>query len=238
LPGPPDSEKSVIIKAIIVALTLSNPNDVTFSLVDLKGGAAFTRFKNMKQVVNFGINNEDALNILKDVQKKMNDDYQKIVDDGFEDVVEAGISKRHFLIIDEAADIAGDNTSMEILTDIVRKGRGAGYYVIYATQYPSKEAIPMQIKRNIPARLCFVLDSSSASMTVLDGPGAENLPEVPGRGIYKEVKQTIIQTPFMSNSQIDDLIRPYIIDKGAKFNEQVKRETRKNTLIIKETGLS
>jgi S-DNA-T family DNA segregation ATPase FtsK/SpoIIIE len=230
--------KSVIIKAIIVALTLSKPNDVTFSLVDLKGGAAFTRFKNMKQVVNFGINNEDALKILKDVQRKMNDDYQKIVDAGFEDVTEAGISKRHFLIIDEAADIAGDNACMDILTDIVRKGRGAGYYVIYATQYPSKEAIPMQIKRNIPARLCFVLDSSSASMTVLDGTGAENLPEIPGRGIYKEVKQTIIQTPFMSNSQIDELIRPYIIDKGAKFNEQVKRETRKNTLVIKETGLS
>lgn len=230
--------KSVIIKAIIVALTLSNPNDITFSLVDLKGGAAFTRFKKMKQVINFGINNEDAFKILQDVQQKMNDDYSKIVDAGFEDVIEAGISKRHFLIIDEAADLAGDKDSMEILTDIVRKGRGAGYYVIYATQYPSKEAIPMQIKRNIPARLCFVLDSSTASMTVLDGPGAENLPEIPGRGIYKEVKQTIMQTPFMSNALIDELIKPFIIDKGVKHIEQVKRETRKNTLVIKETGLS
>jgi S-DNA-T family DNA segregation ATPase FtsK/SpoIIIE len=230
--------KSVIIKAIIVALTLSKPDDVTFSLVDLKGGAAFTRFKNMKQVVNFGINNKDAFKILEDVQQKMNDDYEKIVDRGFEDVLEAGISKRHFLIIDEAADLAGDKDSMEILTDIVRKGRGAGYYVIYATQYPSREAIPMQIKRNIPARLCFILDSSTASMTVLDGAGAENLPEIPGRGIYKEVKQSIIQTPFMSNSLIDELIKPHIIDKGAKFNEQIKRETRKNTLVIKETGLS
>lgn len=230
--------KSVIIKAVIVALTLSNPNDVSFSLVDLKGGAAFTRFKNMKQVVNFGLNNEDAFKILKDVQDKMNKDYEKIVEAGFEDVSEAGISKRHFLIIDEAADLAGDKDSMGILTDIVRKGRGAGYYVIYATQYPSKEAIPMQIKRNIPARLCFVLDSATASMTVLDGSGAEHLPEIPGRGIYKEVKQTIIQTPFMSNSLIDDLIKPYIIDKGVKHNEQVKRETRKNTLVIKETGLS
>jgi S-DNA-T family DNA segregation ATPase FtsK/SpoIIIE len=230
--------KSVIIKAIITALTLTKPNDVTFSLIDLKGGSAFARFKNMKQVMNFGTDNKEAFEILKDVQEKMNQDYKKIVDGGFEDVSEAGVSKRHFLIIDEAADIAKDKECMEILTDIVRKGRGAGYYVIYATQYPSAEAVPMQIKRNIPARLCFVLDSSMASMTVLDGAGAENLPEIPGRGIYKKVKQTIIQTPFMKNTLIDDLIKPYTIDRGGKPIEPIKREARKNTIVIEETGLS
>ncbi|WP_051591051.1 FtsK/SpoIIIE domain-containing protein [Bacillus sp. UNC438CL73TsuS30] len=129
--------KSVIMKIIITSLILSKPNDVLFSLIDLKGGPAFARFKNCKQVVNFGVDNKDALKILIDVQKKMNQDYKKIVDVGFEDVTEAGINERHFLVTDEAADLADDNTSMEILTDIVRKGRGAGYYVIYATQYPS-----------------------------------------------------------------------------------------------------
>ncbi|MFJ5625628.1 FtsK/SpoIIIE domain-containing protein, partial [Peribacillus loiseleuriae] len=148
--------KSVIMKAIITALILSKPNEVTFSLVDLKGGPAFARFKDAKQVVHFGVDTTDALEILQNVQQKMNDDYKRIVDGGHEDVSEAGISKRHFLVVDEAADLAGDQKSMEILTDIVRKGRGAGYYVIYATQYPSAQAIPMQIKRNIPARLCFV----------------------------------------------------------------------------------
>jgi DNA segregation ATPase FtsK/SpoIIIE, S-DNA-T family len=227
--------KSVIMKAIITTLTLQKPNDVSFSLIDLKGGAAFTRFKDMKQVINFGTNSEDAIEILKDVQKNMSEDYDKIVDDGFEDVSEAGISKRHFLVIDEAADLADDKKCMEILTDIVRKGRGAGYYVIYATQYPSKEAIPMQIKRNIPARLCFVLDSATASMTVLDKGGAEHLPEIPGRGIYKEVSQTILQTPFMKNSLINELIKPY---KGGKKVETIKRETRKDTVIFEKTRFS
>ncbi|MEK5175068.1 FtsK/SpoIIIE domain-containing protein [Heyndrickxia sp. FSL W8-0496] len=230
--------KSVIIKGIITSLTLSKANDVSFSLIDLKGGPAFARFKNLKQVVNFGVNNDDALDILKDVQRTMSEDYQKIVDDGFEDVVEAGIKRRHFLVIDEAADIADDNKCMTILTDIVRKGRGAGYYVIYATQYPSAQAIPMQIKRNIPARLCFVLDSATASNTVLDGAGAESLPEIPGRGIYKQVKQTIIQTPYLSNERIKELIEPYIIDKGGNKIETAKQETRSDTLIFEETGLS
>ncbi len=230
--------KSVIMKAIITALLLSKPKDVTFSLIDLKGGPAFARFRNVKQVVNFGVDNKDASKILKDVQKTMNEDYKKIVDEGHEDVTEAGIKRRHFLVIDEAADLAGDRESMEILTDIVRKGRGAGYYVIYATQYPSAQAIPMQIKRNIPARLCFVLDSATASVTVLDGSGAEHLPEIPGRGIYKEVKQTILQTPYMSNDIIKKMITPHIIDQGGPTLEAPKRETRKNTIVIEETGLS
>lgn len=230
--------KSVIIKSIITSLMLQKPNDVSFSLIDLKGGPAFARFKHCKQVENFGTNNEKAADILKEVQEKMNRDYQKIVDDGFEDVTEAGIPKRHFLIIDEAADLADDKDCMEILTDIVRKGRGAGYYIIYATQYPSAQAISMQIKRNIPARLCFVLDSATASMTVLDGSGAESLPEIPGRGIYKQVKQTIIQTPYMTNSQINELIQPFIIDKGGRVHETPKQKTGGNPIIIAKTGLS
>jgi DNA segregation ATPase FtsK/SpoIIIE, S-DNA-T family len=231
--------KSVIMKSIITSLILSKPIEVTFSLIDLKGGSSFARFKTTKQVVNFGIDTNEALIILKDVQEKMNIDYKKIVDDGFEDVSEAGIKRRHFLIIDEAADIVEDKKCMEILTDIVRKGRGAGYYVIYATQYPSSEAIPMQIKRNIPARLYFVLDSATASTTVFDGAGAESLPEIPGRGIYKEVKQKIIQSPIIDNKTIKEL-QPHIFDKEVMNSdtEATKRETRKNTAIIKKTRLS
>jgi DNA segregation ATPase FtsK/SpoIIIE, S-DNA-T family len=227
--------KSVIMKSIITSLVLSQPNHVHFSLIDLKGGAAFTRFRDLKQVVNFGTDTQEASEILKTVQKQMNTDYKKVVEDGFEDVKEAGVKGRHFLIIDEAADLAEDKKSMEILTDIVRKGRGAGYYVIYATQYPSSQAIPMQIKRNIPARLCFVLDSSTASVTVLDGAGAESLPEIPGRGIYKQVKQTVLQTPYIDNKTIDDLIKPH---KGGPKIETVKPKTREHTAIIEEIGLS
>ncbi|MEH6941544.1 FtsK/SpoIIIE domain-containing protein [Bacillus sp. JJ722] len=233
--------KSVIMKSIITCLILSKPNDVSFSLIDLKGGAAFSRFKNTKQVINFGTNNEGALEILKSVQLRMNRSYEKIVNDGYEDVSEAGISERHFLFIDEAADLTDDKECMEILTNIVRKGRGAGFYVVYATQYPSAQAIPMQIKRNIPARLCFVLDSATASMTVLDAAGAESLPEIPGRGIYKEVSQTILQTPYMANKTIEQLLKPYIIDKTREVSPSEKTthtETGSHTVIIEETRLS
>ena len=232
--------KSVIMKAIITSLILSKPNDVSFSLIDLKGGPAFARFKDAKQVKRFGTDNKEAETILLEVQKDMERDYKKIVNGGYEDVSEANIKGRHFLIIDEGADLAGDkkSKSMDILTDIVRKGRGAGYYVIFATQYPTAETIPMQVKRNIPARLCYILDSAIASMAVLDSGGAESLPEIPGRGIYKEVKKITLQSPYMSNKQIEERITPHINMQPRKDDEHEQQqpeetnEDGKHSIII------
>lgn len=51
---------------------------------------------------------------------------------GYEDVKEAGTSKRHFIIIDEAADIADDEKCQEIITDIARRGRAGGLRLIFA----------------------------------------------------------------------------------------------------------
>lgn len=225
--------KSVAMKMMITSLIMNKPNDVTFSLIDLKGGPAFARFKKAKQVIEFGTDNKEAIQIINDVQERMNEDYKAIVDGGYEDVIEAGITKRHFIIVDEAADLADEKEALRILTDIVRKGRGAGYYVIYATQYPTAEAIPMQIKRNIPARLCYVVDSSTASTVILDGGGAEKLPEIPGRGIYKNVKQIVLQTPFMSNDQIKERITSYEEEKH-ELSSSTSKEDRKHALITEK----
>jgi DNA segregation ATPase FtsK/SpoIIIE, S-DNA-T family len=237
--GVPGGGKTVIMKLITTVLTLQNPDHITFTLIDLKGGPAFSRFRNMKQVKDVGINNKDALRLLKDIQADMERVYQNVlVPKGFEDVKEAGIKERHFIIIDEAADLADDNEAVDILTDIVRKGRGSGHYVIYATQYPTVQTVASQIKRNIPARLTYLLDSSIASNAVLDGSGAEHLPEIPGRGIYKNGKQRIIQSPYITNKRIDELISPSIIDKGGQVREEPKRKTRKDLVKFEETGLS
>lgn len=245
--GVPGSGKSVIMKLIITSLILQNPDDVSFSLIDLKGGPAFARFKDCKQVKDrhLGVNMEESLIILKAVQEDMENVYQNIlVPKGFEDVTEAGIKKRHFIVIDEAADIVDYPEAVDILTDIVRKGRGSGHYVIYSTQYPSAQAIPMQIKRNIPSRISYVLDSSTASTTVLDQSGAEDLPEIPGRGIYKaSVKQIIFQTAYMDNQTIKERITPFVNirprkDDGSDKGGSETTENRRYSLVVEENGLS
>lgn len=229
--GVPGSGKSVVMKLIITSLILSQPNNVSFSLIDLKGGPAFARFKDCRQVKNFAIDNEGAMEVLKKVEEDMERVYQdELVAKGFEDVIEAGIKERHFLVIDEAADLAGEDKAVKILTNIVRKGRGSGHYVIYATQYPTVQTVASQIKRNIPARLTYVLDSAIASNAVLDTNGAEDLPDdIPGRGIYKVAKMNHFQTILIENTEIDKQTKPHINIRPRKDEENGIEKGSTNT---------
>lgn len=235
--------KSQFLKMLITSLVMKKPEDVRLSLIDLKGGTAFQRFKKLKQVENYGKNPEEAREILQSVQEKMNESLEKLVANEFEDVKEAKIKDRHFIVIDEAADIAGDPVCMDIVTDIARRGRGAGYRLIYATQYPTNQTLPSQVRQNIGARICFVLETTAASLAVLNESGAEKLPEIPGRAIYNRVKSVTVQTPYMNNDQIKERVSPHVVIKAREEEQhekhhQASTEGRGDTLVIEETALS
>ncbi|MBH0159862.1 FtsK/SpoIIIE domain-containing protein [Fictibacillus sp. 26RED30] len=236
--GTPGYGKSFFLKMLISVLVLNNPKNVSFTLIDLKEGAAFKRFEKLKQVKYVGYNPEDAKTALESVKEDMTAMYRNFIDEGFEDVKEAKIPHRHFVIIDEGADIAQDPACIELLTDIARRGRAAGFYPIYSTQYPTSRTIPIDVKRNIPTRLTFVLDSNNASLAVLDQGGAEDLPMIKGRAIYKHVKCTTVQTPYMSNAEIETRIKPNIVLKARETDANEITPRGKSSLVLKENGLS
>lgn len=218
--------KSVFLKQLITTLVINHPDDLELTLIDLKDGSAFRRFENLNQTLNFAVDPTSALEALKKAQELMNQRLREYTDKGYEDVSEAGITKRHFVIIDEAADLGKE--ALEIVKDIARRGGGPGFRLVYATQYPTTETIPSQVKRNIPARLCFVLDSTTASMAALDMPGAESLPLIKGRGIYKQVKPVIVQAPFISNQEIKRQIAIHIRPRKDNEHEHTKTEERRS----------
>jgi hypothetical protein len=228
--------KSQFIKMAITTLVLQQSENVKFHLIDLKGGLAFSRFKNLKQVVHFGKDRKDAVKILKNVQKYMNETHDYLEREGFEDVIEAGIKERHFVIIDEAADLTDD--CQDIVEDIARRGRACGLRMIYATQYPTNETLRSQVRQNALARVCFKLKTNVASRAVLDEGGAEDLPEIPGRAIYQTVSNVVVQTPYMSNKQIKELTIPFI--KEEENEQKTSNETtkdRKYSFKFEETEL-
>ena len=226
--------KSAILKLIVTSLIAQQPQNTELTLIDLKGGSAFHRFRHCKQVKYYSRNPETAREVLLKVQENMNQSFENVVNNGFEDIKEAGIKKRHFVVIDEAADIADDKIAMSIITDIARRGRSAGYYLIFCTQYPTAEVIPSQTKRNIIARLCYAVDTDIASRVVLDESGADKLPDIPGRGIYKNgIKRYTVQSPFISNQQIQSIIheeKEVQHDNKAPTNEP----RRANTITFEE----
>ncbi|WP_150284379.1 FtsK/SpoIIIE domain-containing protein [Rummeliibacillus sp. TYF-LIM-RU47] len=230
--------KSAILKLIATTLIDQQPEHAELSLIDLKGGSAFHRFRDCKQVKYYSRDPQEAEGVLKNIQLDMNESFETVVNNGFEDVKEAGIKKRHFIIIDEAADLADYGKAMDIITDIARRGRSAGYYLIFCTQYPTTQVIPSQTKRNIIARLCYVVDTDIASRVVLDESGADKLPDIPGRGIYKNnVKRYVVQSPYISNSTIQQQISPYIQKEEevpSAIENPSKRTPRTNPITFEQ----
>ena len=232
--------KSAILKLITTTLIEQQPENVAFSLIDLKGGASFHRYKDCKQVKYYSRDPGEAEEVLKAVQISMNKSFENVVNNGFEDVKEAKVRSRHFVIIDEAADLAEHKKAMSIITDIARRGRSAGYYLIFCTQYPTAQVIESQTKRNIIARLCYVVDTDTASRVVLDEGGGNLLPDIPGRGIYKNnVKRYVVQSPYISNDEIKKRIVPYMVKKEAiVLEKESTRPTRREDITsVKEMGL-
>lgn len=221
--------KSQFLKMMITSLIMIQPDHVHFTLIDLKGGTAFQRFKDLKQVERYGRNPTEAKEILEEVQTEMNKKLDHIVSNGYEDTEEAGIPDRHFIIVDESADMAGNSVCMDIVADIARRGRGAAFHLIYCTQYPTNETIPSQVRPNIGARVCFQLKTNIQSRAVLDEGGAEELPEIPGRGIYQLNKNVVIQTPYIKNKEIETRIQPHINFKPRKDGDDGQKSSKTTT---------
>ena len=93
-----------------------------------------------------------------------------------------------------------------LLENIARLGRAAGVFLLLALQRPDATIIT-GIKNNLNARVaCGRMDSSS-SMMVLDSVAATVLPNIRGRGIYREAGREVqFQSFFAPQSWADEYL--------------------------------
>ncbi len=252
--GPTDMGKSTILNVIINALIFKHPDDVEFTLIDLKGGLEFGDYENLNQVKRFAIDIVGAERVLEEVKNDMSNNFDMLRRTSKKNVKHAGIKKRHFVIIDEAAELssAGEldkevkNKKINCenhIKDIARRGRASGMRLLYSTQYPTTETISSQVKRNLITRICLPVDTSTASNVVLDEGGAEKLPLVPGRAIYKRHRAQTMQAYKIDEDLIEEIIKPHInirpkggLDAPIKNKEYTK--TGADSIVFQEVGLS
>lgn len=244
--------KSNLINNIIISLIRQQPKNVKLHLIDLKGGVELCDYENIQQTQSIAYEPKDALKTLEDAYNLMRDKQTKLRKLGKKKVQDAGITERHFVVIDEVGELnpneAVGKEDKEIkqqcqnyMSQIARLGAGLGFRLILATQYPTGDVIPRQCKQNSDAKVCFRVQSATASRVVLDETGAEQLPEVVGRAIYQMAdKRIIIQTPKIEQEDVQETITPYIKlePKGEIDLEKSESETGTNSFIIEETGLS
>lgn len=225
--GATDMGKSNILNIIITTLLCNHAEEVEFTLIDLKGGLEFGVYENLKQVKNFATNVDEALTALTNVQTEMSATFEMLRRTGKKNVKHAGIKKRHFVIIDESAELASAGeqdkeakaTKVEcenLIKDIARRGRASGIRLLYCTQYPTAETVSSQVKRNLITRICLPVDTSIASMVVLDEGGAEKLPLTQGRAIYKRNRCRTMQAYYIDDNIVNTVITPHINIRGRK----------------------
>jgi DNA segregation ATPase FtsK/SpoIIIE, S-DNA-T family len=243
--------KSNLINGVITSLIKQQPNNVKFHLIDLKGGVELCDYENVKQTISIAYEPEEALETLKNAYELMRKKQQLLKALGKKKVEDAGITERHFVIIDEVGELNPDEAvtkeekqlkqqCQKYMSQIARLGAGLGFRQILATQYGTGDVIPRQCKQNSDAKLCFRVQSGVASRVVLDSEGAEALPQIKGRAIYQTAdKRIIVQTPLITPEIIQQTIEPYILpNKGGNQIETTNRETGEDTVIIKKTRLS
>jgi DNA segregation ATPase FtsK/SpoIIIE, S-DNA-T family len=240
--------KSNFLNSMIMTLIKNNPNNVSFTLIDLKGGAEFGDYQHLKQVDGYAEEPEEAEIVLENAVNLMIKKRMEMRRKGFRNVQKAKDPHRHFVIIDEVGELNPDEAittdekklkerCQTYMSKIARLGAGWGFRQILATQYPTGDVIPRQCKQNSDAKLCFRVQNGTASRVVLDDVGAEDLPLIKGRAIYQMPdRKVILQTPLISDQTINETIKPYIQKKARDtFANTARNEGGGDSLIDEET---
>ncbi|UII58135.1 cell division protein FtsK (plasmid) [Cytobacillus spongiae] len=205
--------KTVFMKGTFHTLMMNMGDDVEFYILDLKAGLEFYKYKAFPQVKEVACDVFEAAETLINVTDELKRRELMFRDNGYTNILDTPIKKRTFIIVDEGAElspnIVKDKNAKKYaefcqaaLSEIARIGGAVGMRLIYATQYPTKEAVPMQVKMNIVTRMSFICASRIASQVLLDDVGAEDLPSIPGRAIYMVEKKRIVQVPYIDDKMI------------------------------------
>jgi S-DNA-T family DNA segregation ATPase FtsK/SpoIIIE len=205
--GTTGSGKSELLQTLVTSLALGNrPDELTFVLVDYKGGAAFRELAGLPHVVGLvtDLDHHLAQRALTSLQAELTRRERLLADASASDIteyqaaVDAGTAERLsrlVLVVDEFRLLAGELP--EFLDGLVRLaavGRSLGVHLVLATQRPGG-VVTADIKANVNLRISLRVRDRADSDDVLEAPDAASLPQdVPGRALYRSGSQPL--TPF------------------------------------------
>ncbi|WP_369391207.1 FtsK/SpoIIIE domain-containing protein [Streptomyces sp. CG1] len=208
--GTTGSGKSELLQTIVAALAVANtPENMTFVLVDYKGGSAFKDCVKLPHTVgmvtdldahlveraleSLGAELKRREHILAAVEIKDIEDYQ--------DFVRRNPSHaplpRLLIVIDEFASMVRDLPDFVTgLVNIAQRGRSLGIHLLLATQRPSGVVSP-EIRANTNLRIALRVTDAGESSDVIDAPDAGHISKsTPGRAYVRLGHASLI--PFQS----------------------------------------
>ncbi|SDZ39005.1 FtsK/SpoIIIE domain-containing protein [Bacillus sp. 166amftsu] len=238
--------KTVFLKVLVTTLIKSNPNHTHFFIIDLKEeGLEFTEYQDLKQVIDVADSPKKAHEVLVKVMALMHQRGKFMKKNRMKNIVQTKEKDRFFVIVDEGAVLApakglpkNVNRMLEecqyMLSHISRIGGALGVRLILATQYPTVTSVPSVVKQMSDAKLGFRLPTTVASQVVLDEPGLEDLPSLPGRALFKNDRIHELQVPYLSDEMMRQLLREYEVIKHHEAPEaQTESQTDRDFIQFK-----
>lgn len=208
--GTTGSGKSELLQTIVAALAVANtPENMTFVLVDYKGGSAFKDCVKLPHTVgmvtdldahlveraleSLGAELKRREHILAAADAKDIEDYQDLVK---RDPSHASVP-RLLIVIDEFASMVRDLPDFVTgLVNIAQRGRSLGIHLLLATQRPSGVVSP-EIRANTNLRIALRVTDGGESSDVIDSPEAGHISKsTPGRAYVRLGHASLV--PFQS----------------------------------------
>lgn len=199
--GTTGSGKSELLQTVIASLAVANrPDQMTFVLVDYKGGSAFADCARLPHTVGMVTDLGPHLvqralaslsaeltrreHLLAGVGAKDIEDYQRELDKGR--AAGDGALPRLVIVIDEFASLVRDLPDFVTgLVSIAQRGRSLGLHLLLATQRPSG-VVSADIRANTNLRIALRVTDPGESSDVIDAPDAASIAKsTPGRAYVR-----------------------------------------------------
>lgn len=187
--GTTGSGKSELLRTLIASMAVgTDPEHLTFALVDYKGGGALDECVELPHTVGLVTDLDEQLSeralrcldaelrhrelLLREVGLGHIRDYQRLRDTGQHDMEPM---PRLAVVIDEFATLVKALPDfVDSLVSIAQRGRTLGVHLIMATQRPAG-SVNDAIKNNVKLRIALRLESTGDSQDVIDNPAAAGI---------------------------------------------------------------
>jgi hypothetical protein len=140
--------------------------------------------------------------------------------------------KPMFLIIDEYGRFAEYQDIQSKVMELVETAGFVNVHVVIATQRPdARTVLRPRIKQGLQARICFRVPDKNNSIVILDEEGAELLPTTKGRAILSDGDKKIIQVPYLTYPQCEELLKPFRSESHDNQSEKRSIDTELSNKI-------
>ncbi|GAA2451595.1 FtsK/SpoIIIE domain-containing protein [Actinomadura vinacea] len=193
--GTTGAGKSELLQTLIASLAVANrPDEMTFVLIDYKGGAAFKDCARLPHTVGMvtDLDGHATERALESLAAELRRREETLLDAGAKDIEDYNDLRartpdfaampRLVLVIDEFAAMVTDLPDFVTgLVDIGRRGRSLGVHLILATQRPAG-VVTADIRANTNLRVALRVTDPDESTDVLDAAEAAHISKAtPGR---------------------------------------------------------